>query len=57
MRSRSPTAINGDPRRGRKGDASKAEMGNPTKGEEMRTHGALTEAPVKGAEAAEDVDG
>jgi len=50
-------AINGDPRRGRKGDASKVEMGDPAKGEAMRTHDAPTEALMEGTEAAEDVNG
>ena len=50
-------AINGDPRRGRKGDTSKVEMGDPAKEEEMRTHGVPTEALAEGAEAAKEVDG
>ena len=48
MHSRSLTAINGDPQRGRKGDASKVEMGYSARGEEMRTQGAPTEAPRRG---------
>ena len=49
--------INGDPRRGRKGDANKVEMRDLAKSEEMRAYGVPTEAPTEGTEAAENVDG
>ena len=49
--------IDGDPRRGQKGDASKVEMGDPAKGEDMRAYSAPMEAPMERAEATEEVDG